>query len=142
MPCYSHEVESFSLVFDNGMQLMGYRWHRTARGASLYLYWQTENELTLSYKVSIRVVNASGQEIVQIDNIPQLWTFPTTAWPPNTQVIDFYSWKMENTCEGCKVSLLVYDENSLTPSLATTESGQRIGPLIDLYHLPDSTLNK
>jgi hypothetical protein len=138
MPCLLDDVGPLALSFDSGMQLVGYRWRETRRQGSLYLHWQTEDEITLSYRVLLRVINASGDEVAQIDTIPQSGTFPTTAWPTDTPVIDFYSWPQENACEGCQISLLVYDESSLEPLLATTEAGQRVGPLINLHQSPNS----
>ena len=136
-PCDSQEIKELNLIFENGMELLGYRWHETDIEGALYLYWQIENELTHSYKVSVRVIDALGNEVVQLDNIPQLWTFPTVAWSPNTPIVDFYSWQLENECEECTVSVVVYDENSLVPLLATTQSGQQVGPLIDLTYVFD-----
>lgn len=142
MPCSSNEIQPLNINFDNGMQLTGYRWQGSKREGILYLYWKTESELLHSFKVSVRVIDASGHEIMQIDNIPQLWTFPTTAWSTHTPVIDFYSWELGFECEDCKISLLVYEESSLEPLLATVETGQRVGPLIELRPLSNPKMNE
>ena len=35
-------------------------------------------------------------------------------------------------CAGCTVAVLVYDESTLEPVLATTGSGEQVGPLVGL----------
>lgn len=137
-PCTSDEETNLHLTFDNGMQLVDFRWHKLDRERALTLTWQADHALNRSYKVSVRVLNTSGTEMVQIDNIPQLWTFPTTAWSPQTPVVDFYSWSTDDSCEACTLSLMVYDEATLAPVLATTEDGSQLGPLIDLGSLSES----
>gem|GEM_PF-2618928 len=171
VPCAADQATPAGITFENGMRLTGYGVNTAAGEGSLYLYWQADEPLSRSYKVSVRVLDASGRELVQVDSVPQLWTYPTTAWEPRKTVVDFYSWSIDedtrrqdgssprqdedpvgqdddprrqdadrrpsrSRCEGCSVALLVYDEETLEPSLAVTAEGRQVGPLVKLADLP------
>ena len=136
-PCPGPAVAPLSLSFDNGMQLAGYRLAQTDEAGALYLYWQAEEQIERSYKVSVRVVDPAGHTVAQVDSIPQSWSLPTTAWPVATPILDFYYWELEQDCAACTVALLVYEELSQEPVLATAGAGngdteQRLGPVVEL----------
>jgi mannosyltransferase len=52
------------------------------------LYWQTQEPIATSYKVSVQVLSPDMQLVAQDDSIPVSWTYPTTAWLPGEIVID------------------------------------------------------
>ena len=121
--------------FGPGMHLAGYRLHGTPREGALYLYWRANIKLTSSYKVSVRIIDPAGKVFYQTDTVPELWTWPTTEWHPQDLVVDFYQWHLDQECNGCSLSILVYDETSLEPVTATTSAGEQVGPLIPLRSL-------
>ena len=98
----------------------------------IYLYWQSSTKLEKSYKVSIRLTDSSGEERFQMDNIPQMWTHPTTSWTADETIIDFYFWELDAPCPDCDIQLIVYDEATLEPVLATTKDDETMGPIIPL----------
>lgn len=138
VPCSFKEAKPINLIFDNGIQLSSYQVGQIEEQIVLYLYWKTEVELEQSYKISVRFQNSSGEDITQIDNIPQLWTFPTNAWPVQKLVVDFYLLDEQEACQDCMISLVVYDENTLEPLLAKTEDGQTVGPLLHVHHFSNT----
>ena len=135
LPCGFPDATPISLSFGD-MHLVGYRLRGTQREGALYLYWQAEGVMDASYKVSVRIMDATGTIVLQQDNVPEQWTWSTTQWRPGELVVDFYSWQLDQECHDCQVSLLVYDENTLEPLTATTSTGETVGPLIGLVPLP------
>ena len=132
MPCAFTGTERVDWRFGDGMHLRGYRLHQADRGGALYLDWQAEQALASSYKVSVRVIDPTGATVAQIDNIPQVWTRPTTTWPVGEPIVDFYSWELAESCGECRVALLVYDAETQTPLPVITGGGRPGGPLMEL----------
>jgi hypothetical protein len=132
LPCTYTETQRLDWRFGEGIYLEGYRLQQTDRGGSLYLDWRADRPLPDSYKVSLRVVDPQGATVTQIDNIPQAWTYPTTAWRVGEPVVDFYSWELAEPCVACRVTLLVYDAGTQAPLPVTTGDDQQTGPLMEL----------
>lgn len=137
VPCFAGGAEPIQLTFPNGMVLVGYRRQASGDEGAVYLYWKSETAVAESYKVSVRVWDGAGRDVVQLDHVPQLWTFPTTAWRPGEVVVDFYQWRLAEACDDCVVALVVYDEASQEALLAMTGDGQEVGPVIPLWALLD-----
>lgn len=131
-PCTFHDTLPLDLKFENGMRLKAYRTQQTERSGALFLYWEATQRLERSYKVSVRLRDGAGREIVQIDNVPQLWTGPTTEWAVAETIVDYYSWQLQEPCSDCQVFIVVYDGESTDPVLASWEDGSHVGPLIPL----------
>lgn len=136
-PCAFPEAQPIDLDFGPGMHLVGYQLHGTSNEGALYLYWRANTKLTSSFKVSMRVTDSSGKIFYQTDNVPELWTWPTTEWRPQELVVDFYQWHLEQKCSSCGLSILVYDETNLEPVIATSSTGEQVGPLIALQSLAE-----
>ncbi len=77
-----------------GLQLLGYglRPHgdHGQEWVRLRLWWRAPQGLAEPFKVSARLVNASGQTVAVIDSEPVARTYPTTAWRPGEVVADAY----------------------------------------------------
>ena len=119
-----------ALTFDNGMELVGHSLLRSADGASVFLRWQTGAPLPDSYKVSVRLMDAIGNVVAQVDNVPQLWSRPTNTWKPGEVIEDFY--RLESKGEIAQGAVVVYDAQSGQAVAAQDKTGQRFGPLINL----------
>ena len=59
--------------------------------AGIYLYWQSQGNISASYKVSVQVLNSAGQLVAQDDSIPAQWTSPTTTWQPEETLVDLHA---------------------------------------------------
>jgi hypothetical protein len=124
-PCNVAGTQATDLRFANGMQLTGYRVF-AERG--VYLYWRIGARLERSYKISVRAVTPDGQTAVQVDGVPQAWTYPTTEWSPGVVIPDFYDLGGASPCRGaCHLTLVVYAEDTGEPVPA---EGGRV--LVDL----------
>ncbi len=119
------------------MQLIGHKLHHWNGASSLYLFWQTREELDRSHKISVRTMTADNSVLFQIDNVPQLWTYPTNTWTPGDTVIDFYDLGPNIPCRvDCRLAAVVYEEESGKPARRRLQSGELVDPLIVLERLP------
>jgi 4-amino-4-deoxy-L-arabinose transferase-like glycosyltransferase len=84
--------QSLGLQFEEGITLLGYDLQAPAvqRGETITvtLYWQTKQQLTTSYKVSVQMLTTDLRIVAQDDSIPVRWTYPTTAWSPGEIITD------------------------------------------------------
>ncbi|HEX9117663.1 MAG TPA: DUF2723 domain-containing protein [Anaerolineae bacterium] len=56
----------------------------------LDLAWSTSAPIKEQFKVSARLLDASGKVVVQNDQVPVHFTYPTTAWVPGEVIPDVY----------------------------------------------------
>lgn len=132
LPCHAAAATTVDLQFANGMTLTGYHLTGSPDAGGVYLYWQTASSLSRSYKVSVRIQDAQGADIWQLDGVPQQWTYATSLWQPQQPIVDFYAWRLEDSCAACNLAIVVYDEYTLEPVMARTASGVQAGPVIAL----------
>jgi uncharacterized membrane protein len=89
VPDIQHETR---VEFEQGIILLGYDLAlstiRPGARMTITLYWQGERAIAASYKVSVQVLAAGAQLIVQDDAVPSEWSYPTTAWLPGEVVRD------------------------------------------------------
>ncbi|MBN1992137.1 MAG: DUF2723 domain-containing protein [Anaerolineae bacterium] len=87
--------------FENQLELMGYEAkvmaQHTPGGAKagpiiqLLFYWRIPQKVAWDYALSLRLLDAAGQEIYKRDAThPVLSSYPTTLWTPGEVVGDFY----------------------------------------------------
>jgi hypothetical protein len=55
------------------------------------LYWRAENELAISYKVFIHLLDPDGRPAAQVDAIPMNGSRPTIGWLPGEILTDTYT---------------------------------------------------
>jgi hypothetical protein len=116
MPCLFADMTPDDFVFANGMRLLAHRIGGRADRVTAYFYWQADEPLSRSYKISARILAADGARIAQVDRVPQIWTYPTTHWLPRETVVDFYELNTTAACgTGCRLALIVYDEQTGQP---------------------------
>ena len=78
--------------FELGIVLLGYDLQASAiqpgGTVTVTLYWQAQQAITSTYKVSVQMLGAGPRIIVQDDSIPAQWTRPTTSWLPREIITD------------------------------------------------------
>ena len=94
---YPAPVYSQARSFQNGPQFLGYiyelRADSTAQPDASYfpltMYWRSDRKLLVDYSVRVHVKDATGKVVVEdvLGTLNGYW--PTNAWPPNVQVIDY-----------------------------------------------------
>ncbi len=84
----------------------------TSRNVGLFLSWQAERPVSLSYKVFVHVVDDGGQVVAQDDSLPVLWLYPTSDWKVGETVVDFHQIRVANVDPNKKYTAIVglYDE--------------------------------
>jgi len=88
------ETFATPVEFENGMQLLGYRYDVTTWNAHyglllLQLDWRAARPLTADYTVSVRVTNARGDVVwARADAPPASGTQPTARWQTGQHVTD------------------------------------------------------
>jgi hypothetical protein len=132
-PCALGNTVRDDITFDNGMRLLGHRAQEGDGQLTLYLYWQVGRTPDRSYKVSARVLDGSGAIFLQVDNVPQLWTYPTNVWTAHETIVDFYDLRTDSRLPSdYQLALVVYDDQSLKPASALTTDGKPIGAVVSL----------
>jgi hypothetical protein len=83
-------VESpLNVSFGPTITLLGYTHAPVAdQQLPLTLIWQTNQELTTSYRVFVHLVNSAGEIVAQTDAEPAQWSRPTTGWIPGEYIVD------------------------------------------------------
>ncbi len=82
--------------FEDELELVGYSPQQypqpnAATMLQLMLYWRVPKAIDWDYALSLRVINAAGQEVYKKDaSHPVLSSYPTTLWTPGEVVGDFY----------------------------------------------------
>lgn len=84
-------------------------------GLMLALYWRPQQPLSRDYKVSLRVLDADGQPIVQEDRFPLRHVAPTSAWMVDETVKDVYILDLPDDWADRAVSLqvILYDAETV-----------------------------
>ncbi len=91
------------------------------RTADLALYWQPQTTLTQTLKLSLRVVDDTGETLplasgapAQQDLFPLRMVAPTTTWLPHETVRDAYQVELPVATDGARILAIVYDSETLT----------------------------
>ncbi|HZY41530.1 MAG TPA: hypothetical protein VFF59_05965, partial [Anaerolineae bacterium] len=58
------------------------------------LVWRAEQEMAVSYKVFVQLLDATGVPRAQVDVLPVNGTRPTTSWLPGEIITDAYKLKL------------------------------------------------
>jgi hypothetical protein len=75
----------------------------------LTLYWRVPDPVEWDYALSLRLLDAAGQEIYKKDAAhPVLSSYPTTLWTPGEVVADFYELPWPQEAGPLTVWLLLY----------------------------------
>ena len=140
------EITRLEANFEDELELIGYRAEvieQPAPGGAraepilqLMLYWRVSQPVQWDYALSVRLLDAAGQEVYKQDAThPVLSSYPTTLWTPGEVVGDFYELPLPPDNGHLTLHLLPYRTegpgqwHNLT--LAGTEppqEGLRLGP--------------
>ena len=107
------------LPFEQGITLLGYDLEAPVAKAGektvVRLYWQAQEPIPLSYKVSVQLLFPDQRIAVQDDSIPVGWTYPTAAWLAGEVITDEHTLSIRPDSEPGDYGLIVvlYDEQSL-----------------------------
>jgi hypothetical protein len=77
--------------FANQIALHGYDVRSTEQSVEVNLVWQALTQPPHAYTVFAHVVDATGQQVGQQDNMPVRDQLPTSCWLPGEYVSDPYS---------------------------------------------------
>jgi mannosyltransferase len=111
-------------TFENGIRL-----HQAEiENGQVDLWWSADTVLDANYTVSVKVLDAGGQVIAQVDRQPQLDLRPTTTWQADEVIYDPYLFEIEGTSiliqvylwtpEGIQAILTATGENGLTLTIS------------------------
>ena len=93
-PAIEHRLDQ---TFEGRITLVGYDGADCeARNTecSITLVWRAEQELAVSYKVFVQLLDAAGVPRAQVDALPVDGTRPTTGWLPGEIITDAYTLKL------------------------------------------------
>lgn len=121
-------------LLDGRLRLEGYDVARLlwAGGpvARVTLYWRPQQALDHNLKVSLRVVDGTGNPLpladgapAAVDAFPLRQVAPTTSWAPEAQVRDVYEIELPADPTGAQLLLIIYDGDTLA------EAGRIEAPL-------------
>jgi hypothetical protein len=81
--------------------LHGFDLRESIESLELTVYWQALQEMDISYKVFVHLIDpASGRPVVQDDAVPRRWTYPTTEWTRNEVVDDMILLPLDGVPQG------------------------------------------
>jgi hypothetical protein len=97
------------------------------------LYWQTQREMALSYKVFVQLVGSAGA-LAQSDRIPVDWQRPTTGWLPGEVIVDEHILSLPDDAPPGEYALIagMYDESTLQRLDVLDASGAAAGDHVTL----------
>ncbi len=133
-------ITPMAVNFENELELLGYRaqlWPRwPGNGAILQvtLVWRAPQKPVWDYALSLRLLDAAGQEIFKKDaQHPVLSSYPTSLWSAGEVVADFYELPLPAGIGPVSLQILPYRTEgpgqwyNLSPTGAT-KPGAIIGP--------------
>jgi hypothetical protein len=86
-------------TFEDGVGLAGYEVYAQTLGAHgvlpVSLYWQAQQKIEHDYSISVRLINAQGEQVAQEDaEQPVLGSFPMTDWQVGAIIGDYYELRL------------------------------------------------
>ncbi len=122
--------------FTNGLDFQGYiyelrRKDNTQPDASYFpltLYWRAQHKLDQDYQVRVMIKDPSGKLVVDeaLGALNGYW--PTSQWPPNTQIIDYRDLRLPGGLKpgDYTISLQLYPKGQPDQLLNLKEGGSEI----------------
>lgn len=89
-PAIEHRIDQ---TFEDHITLLGYNGADCkSRGAAcpITLVWHSDQELAVSYKIFVQLLDAAGTPRAQVDAAPVNGARPTTSWLPSEIIADAY----------------------------------------------------
>jgi hypothetical protein len=128
---------SVTQVYSDGVALTGYAVYTQTMRANgvlpISLYWQARQKIAHDYSVSVRLLNAQGEQVAQEDaEQPVLGSFPMTHWQVGAIVGDYYELRLPaNMPDGAySLGVVLYERQAdgTTRNLLNLSSGQVMTP--------------
>jgi hypothetical protein len=90
---------SITQTFEDGVGLAGYEVYTQTLGAHgilpVSLYWHAQAKIEHDYSISVRLINAQGEQVAQEDaEQPVLGSFPMTDWQAGAIIGDYYELRL------------------------------------------------
>jgi 4-amino-4-deoxy-L-arabinose transferase-like glycosyltransferase len=135
---YPEPVTSQRAEFENGLEFLGYTYElrneETANNQPdasyfpLTMYWRNHEMLPTDYLVRIRIADPTGKVVVDEALGPLNGYWPTSAWPPNTTVIDYRDVRLPGGLApgDYRVSVQVHPVDKPGEPLKLTDGGSEI----------------
>ena len=135
---YPEPVTSQRAEFENGLEFLGYTYElrneETANNQPdasyfpLTMYWRNHEMLPTDYLVRIRIADPTGKVVVDEALGPLNGYWPTSAWPPNTTVIDYRDVRLPGGLApgGYRVSVQVHPKDKPGEPLTLVDGGAEI----------------
>lgn len=111
-------ITPLATTFGDQIKLVGYTLVEQTNTLSITLVWQAQQEMTISYRVFVHLVDPAGQIMSQADGEPVNWSRPTTGWMIGEYLVDSYQLSRPEG-DNLKLQLGLYDpdtEQRLTPA--------------------------
>ncbi len=137
-PAVQHPKEA---NFEGKIMFWGYdlleETHRTGERVRLNLYWQAMQDLTESYKISMRLVDDEGHIWGQRDSLPLNGFYPTQHWRPGQFVTERSALPIyPGTPPGSyRLEMRVYLSTTSEELTILNEDGEAQGTVVDLAPL-------
>jgi hypothetical protein len=113
------------VTFENGMVLRQAEIHE----GQVDLWWSADTALDTNYTISVKVLDAQGNIIAQIDRQPQLDLRPTATWQVGEVIYDPYH--IATTGASVLVHVYLWTPESIQPVLTSDEQDGLPLPLSD-----------
>jgi hypothetical protein len=79
-----------SISFSAGPILLAHTWIWDRDRIPIYLFWTTPDSLHNDYMIHVTLRGADGSVLCSHQCEPEMDTYPTTRWQPNTVIADFH----------------------------------------------------
>ncbi|MEO6457846.1 MAG: glycosyltransferase family 39 protein [Chloroflexia bacterium] len=123
-------------AFANGLEFLGYIYELRADTTTqpdasyfpLTLYWRNPEKLMVDYSIRVQVKNSAGKVVADEALGPLNGYWPTSDWPPGTQVIDYRDIRLPGglTPGDYTVTIQLYPKGHPDELLRLTEGGTEI----------------
>lgn len=135
-----NHIERYPLVFEGGIDMLGYDWGLSGDVLEFALYWQAARPNLPDYQVRVALVTPEGESIATEQHAtPGGWL--TSTWLPDKPVYDLYRLPLPNNLEAgaytvaiqvvrCQNDIELYGCQDPKPLVAFSPSGQRVGETI------------
>ena len=105
-----HDVERYSAEFQQGVELIGYRWvSETDQQLTLQSYWRATETPQQNYTIFAHVVDGDGEIITQADGPPLNNRFPMRLWQDGDVLLDERSFLIDDLDDVAQLWIGFYD---------------------------------
>ncbi len=97
------------------------------------LFWEAGEAIQESYKVTLQLLDGSGNLVAQVDTVPRDNLAPTTLWAPGELIVDRYGVYVPDDLPAGQYSLLVAAYDAVTGErMSVSSDGAEVGDHLGL----------